>query len=206
MPEGVETSLRVGTWRYDDGGMAIVTDCIETPRLTVRIWRPGDAAAMGELVRRSMEHLRPYMAWIAEEPKSNSVRAELIRSWRNEWEAGTNAFYGMFADGELVGACGLHPRIGPGGLEIGYWVGVDHVRNGYATEAAAGLTSAGLAAEGIDRIEIHHDVTNAVSARVPAALGYQRGPDLESEIRAPAETGHFWTWYTTSTEWVPPFG
>lgn len=45
-------------------------------------------------------------------------------------------------------------RIGPGGLETGYWVHQAHTRRGLATAAAAALTDAALALPGIDRVEI----------------------------------------------------
>ncbi len=50
--------------------------------------------------------------------------------------------YGIFDSNETVvlGGSGLHTRIGPGALEIGYWVQADHIGKGYATEVCAALT------------------------------------------------------------------
>jgi len=36
----------------------------------------------------------------------------------------------------VLGEVGLMPRIGPGALEIGYWVHIDHVGRRLATEAS----------------------------------------------------------------------
>jgi RimJ/RimL family protein N-acetyltransferase len=73
----------------------------------------------------------------------------------------------------VLGGCGLYPRVGPGAIEIGYWLSVMHTGNGLATEAAAALTRLAFAAPGIDRVEIRCDPRNAGSARVPRRLGYR---------------------------------
>ena len=53
------------------------------------------------------------------------------------WTSGSGYEYGIFLpDGALVGGCGLHRRIGPSALEIGYWVHVAHTRRGIATASA----------------------------------------------------------------------
>ncbi|MEM8926292.1 MAG: GNAT family N-acetyltransferase [Actinomycetota bacterium] len=183
--------------------MSLLPERIETDRLTLRTWDPSDAELLGTAITRSIEHLRPYMVWIADEPMTVEARAELLRNWRRESAEMGDGTYAMLADGEVVGSCGLHHRLGPGALEIGYWVHVDHVRRGYATEAARALTTAGLAADGIERIEIHHDASNQSSAGVPRALGYRRGPDRSVEPTAPSETGTFWTWFVTADDWPP---
>ena len=41
----------------------------------------------------------------------------------------------IHVDGEAIGVCGLHHRIGPDGVEIGYWVAQSHCRRGAAVRA-----------------------------------------------------------------------
>lgn len=60
---------------------------------------------------------------------------------------------GIFRDGAAVGSCGLHRRVGPGGLEIGYWIHPAVLRRGLATEAARLLTDAAFSVPGIDRVD-----------------------------------------------------
>ncbi|CAA9471869.1 MAG: hypothetical protein AVDCRST_MAG30-169 [uncultured Solirubrobacteraceae bacterium] len=78
----------------------------------------------------------------------------------------------MWEGDRVVGGCGLHPRIGPGGLEIGFWVHPERTRRGYATEAARRLVATAFAQPGIERVEIHHHPANEASGRVAAALGF----------------------------------
>jgi ribosomal-protein-serine acetyltransferase len=149
---------------------------------------------MHEAVTASLEHLRPWMPWIAAEPLTVSDREELIGTWRQQWAEGGDVVLGVFLGRHIVGGTGLHRRLGPDGLEIGYWVHADHVGQGYATEAARALTAAALALPGIERVEIHHDKANVISGRVPRRLGYDF---VGEEVRAPvasAETGIHWVW------------
>ena len=81
-------------------------------------------------------------------------------------------------------------RIGDGGLEIGYWVHPGFTGRGVATAAAAALTEAALALPGIDRVEIHHDILNLASGRVPAKLGYDCvGTTATTVELAPGDSG-----------------
>lgn len=165
--------------------MAVAVPAAE---LVVRRVRPADAPVMQTAVIESIDHLRPWMPWVAHEPLTLDQRTRLIESWQPGWDSGDRA-YGMFAGGEMVGMCGLHPRIGPGGLEIGYWVRVGRTGRGYATEAARRLTAEAFSLPGVTHVEIHHDVTNLASGRVPAKLGYTLVGQAARPPAAPAETG-----------------
>ncbi|MDX6688197.1 MAG: ribosomal-protein-serine acetyltransferase, partial [Baekduia sp.] len=104
--------------------------------LVLRSWTEDDAPALSRAIAASVEHLRPWMAWAADEPHDDLWRRQLIRGWRQEAAAGGDETFGMWLGDQVVGACGLHRRIGPGGLEIGYWVHAAFTRQGLATEAA----------------------------------------------------------------------
>jgi RimJ/RimL family protein N-acetyltransferase len=119
-------------------------------------------------------------------------------AWAPEGDYG----YGIFlTDGRLIGALGLHRRIGRGALEIGYWVHVDHVGRGVATASARALTDAGFAMRGIRRMEIHCDAANRASAAVPARLGYRLVGSEDHEPEAPGEEGRRLIWVMYEREW-----
>lgn len=152
-------------------------------RLAIRAWRAGDGALLGEAIMASLEHLRPWMAWIADEPLTVETREAMIERWCTERLAGGDAVYGIWRiDGErpvVAGGCGLHRRaVGrPEVLEIGYWLHVDHTGCGIATEAAAALTDTAFGVPGTVEVVIHHDPANLASGAVPARLGYVRQVD-----------------------------
>jgi RimJ/RimL family protein N-acetyltransferase len=148
---------------------------IRTDRLVLRCWEPSDAPLLESALDLSFEHLRAWLPWAVGEPSELEVVQERLARFRREFLAGEGFVYGLFDtdESEVVGGTGLMPRIGPGALEIGYWIRADRINRGLATEATRALTLAGLALPDVDRIEIHCDPANAASTAVPRKLGYR---------------------------------
>jgi RimJ/RimL family protein N-acetyltransferase len=156
---------------------------IVTPRLVVRCWEPPDAPLLKEAIDSSLDHLRPWMPWAQHEPQTLAEKVELLREFRGQFDLGANSVYAIFDAGEerVLGGTGLHPRIGPDGLEIGYWIRADAVGQGYATEATAALTRVAFEVADVDRVEIRCAPANHASAAIPPKLGYElreSGDDL----------------------------
>lgn len=155
-----------------------------------------DADAIAKAVERNLDHLRPWMSW-AVDPSGHDPDAQRarLRAADEAWERGDDFGYQMLdrAHGTVVGSCGLHRRIGPGGIEIGYWVDAGHVRRGYATAAAGALTTAALALSDVQRVEIHCDEANTPSAAVARRLGY-RLDRVEDGSEAPEGSGRSLIW------------
>jgi ribosomal-protein-serine acetyltransferase len=160
-----------------------------------------DAPLLHAAVVASTEHLRPWMPWIAAEPQTLQQRRDLISAWEHRWEQGGDATFGIFTGRLLVGGCGLHRRVGPRGLEIGYWVHVGHVGRGYATKAAALLTTAAFSDPEVGFVEIHHDKANVRSAGVPRRLGFTMLGERPDEISAPGEVGVDCQWQVSRHDW-----
>ena len=133
--------------------------------VTLRRYRADDLDALTQAVSESEDHLRPWLPWVA--GHSRESEAEFLAQTARDWESGTAYNYAILAEGVLVGGCGLMSRIGPGGLEIGYWVHRAWTRRGLATAASAALVDAAFRLPGVDRIEIVHDELNVASAGVP---------------------------------------
>jgi ribosomal-protein-serine acetyltransferase len=149
--------------------------------VTLRRWADRDLDELCRAVAGSLDHIAPWMAWAAHGYSVADARDHLRRS-RAAWADGTEFGYGIrSADGILIGACSMMARIGPGGMEIGYWLHPDHTGRGFAT-AAAGAVTAEAFRIGADRVEIVHDVANARSAAVPRRLGF-----IEVARRPPQE-------------------
>ncbi len=175
---------------------------IEGPdELVVRLWEDEDAEGLGEAVRESQEHLRPWMAWAAAEPLPLPERLAQIARWRHDWEEGRDAFYGTFVGGRVAGGCGFHRRIAEDGLEIGYWIHPRFLRRGWATRTAALLTDAALALPDITHVEIHHDAANRASGGVPRKLGFRFIGETRREPEAPADAGIEHRWRVTREDW-----
>ncbi|MDC3402521.1 GNAT family N-acetyltransferase [bacterium] len=182
--------------------MRRLPDEIVTERLRLRLWCSEDVPALRTAIEASLDHLRPWLAWVPFEPVSDEDRARFILASNEDWEQGGDAAFGVFRDGVVIGGCGLHHRWGPTTLDLGYWIHVAHIGQGYAQELARGLTEAAFGVEGIDRVEIHHDKANERSRAVPLGLGFVRGLEQPDDVGAPAEMGIDCTWSISRSEWI----
>jgi len=128
-------------------------------------------------------------------------RRARLEEWERDWSRGGDVLLGIFLFDRPVGGCGLHRRIAPDGLEIGYWVHPGFTRRGLATGAASLLTDAALAQPDISHVEIHHDKANVASAGIPRKLGFQFIGEQRDEPEAPAELGIEWRWRMHKQLW-----
>jgi ribosomal-protein-serine acetyltransferase len=168
--------------------------------VTLRRWRAADAGILSDVTLASLEHLRPWLIWAAGFDRDQAI--QFTQRCERDWESGQEFGYAITTGGVLVGSCGLMARIGPGGLEIGYWVDPGHTRQGLATAAAGALAEAAFALPAIDRVEIKHDQANVASEGVPRRLGFTRiGPQpYPGGPLAPAETGVDVLWRLTKPQ------
>ena len=177
-------------------------EVLEHDGVRLRRWRRADLDASLRTVAESLEHLKPWMAWAVDGYGVAEAAAYLDRC-EAEWESGAAYNYAVLGpDAALVGSCGLMARIGPGGLEIGYWLHPRYTGQGIITRAAAALTAEAFRI-GADRVEITHDVANERSGAVPRRLGFtevERRP--AQEALAPAQTGTMVVWRATAP-WPP---
>lgn len=159
---------------------------IHTPRLVLRCWEPADAPRMKEAIDASLEHLRPWMPWAHHEPEAVDAKVQRLRRFRGHFDLNDDFVYGVFDGDEhaVLGGTGLHPRVGAGALEIGYWIHADHVNRGYATELSAALTKVAFEIHRVQRVEIHCDSLNVASASVPRKLAFTH----EGTLRQRTET------------------
>jgi ribosomal-protein-serine acetyltransferase len=190
------------TDKVGSGDWFVPAATVEAGWLLLRRPEPGDTSALHGAVAASSEHLRPWMPWAA------NYTAEMAREFvqRNAARPGNppvlEASYLVWdRDRRLLGVCGLHAGLGPGALEIGYWVDVRRTRRGAARLAAAALSELALATAGVQAVEIHHDRANQASGAIPARLGYELVATVSDEPEASAEVGVEMRWRMTLSGW-----
>lgn len=155
---------------------------ILTTRLLIRCYAPRDAPLLQAAINGSIQHLRPWIPWAQDEPQEIDWVAKFIRQFRGQFDLGQDAVFGIFDKEEtvLIGGTGLHNRVGKDAREIGYWINVKHIGQGYATEAVCALTKVGFEIEGLEHIEIHCSPDNTRSYNIPLKLGFQHIATLKN--------------------------
>ncbi|CAN5317900.1 GNAT family N-acetyltransferase [soil metagenome] len=157
---------------------------IETERLVIRCYEPKDAVMLLESITASLEHLLPWMAWAEQEPVSLEEKITFLRKTRANYDLGVEAIMGIWDKTEtiFIGSTGFHDRVKGNASEIGYWIDARQTGKGYITEAVAALTKVGIEIENWDRIEIHCNPENTISAKVPNKLGYTHEGTLKKRL------------------------
>jgi RimJ/RimL family protein N-acetyltransferase len=179
---------------------------IDVDELVVRVYTVVDAPTICSAVGADLDHLRPWMPWVAFEPMSVSDRVALIDTWTRERLDTGDTTYGVFRGPRLIGGTGLHCRATPNVREIGYWIASDEIGRGTATRVAAALTTTALGMAGVDKVEIRHDRNNVRSRRVTVKLGFGLVEERARTPKAAAECGWELRWRTTDAEWNPGGG
>jgi RimJ/RimL family protein N-acetyltransferase len=181
--------------------MEAPAESVRSDRVELRRWRMSDLDVLERAIDESLDHLAPWMPWAADQSRQRTS-AFLTRS-QEEWETRQAFAYAITSEAAVIGSCGLHRRIGAGGLDIGYWLHFHWTGRGLATMAAEALVSQGFQLVGIDRIEIHHDAANLASGGVAFRLGFtevERRQVPEGPV-APGDVGIDVVWRMTADQW-----
>ncbi|MFE6056924.1 GNAT family N-acetyltransferase [Kitasatospora sp. NPDC056446] len=158
-----------------------------------------DLPELFTVIEESLEHLRPWMPWVA--AHGRAATTEYLATRAGCWADGRDFSYAVVLDGAIVGACGMYRREDSpaGSLEIGYWLHPAATGRGLATRAAEALVEQAFRLPWVSNVEIVHDPANLASAAVPARLGFTEHLRRPSPAVAPAETGEEQVWRLTRT-------
>ena len=82
--------------------------------MVIRCWKPGDAQLLKTAIDSSLDHLRPWMPFAANEPTDVQTKINLLRRFRGNFDLDVDYVYGIFDrdEVEVLGGTGLHTRIG----------------------------------------------------------------------------------------------
>jgi RimJ/RimL family protein N-acetyltransferase len=159
------------------------TPTLLTTRLLLDAFDLGDAAELQrlagarEIADTTLSIPHPYeldhaLAWIGQQ-RREAVRGRAI-----------NFAIRLRPSGPLIGSAGLRD-IDPEHLqaELGFWIGLEWWRQGYAREAAAAVIQFGFESLELNRIYAHHMSRNPAAGKVLAAAGMQREGLLRQRVR-----------------------
>lgn len=148
----------------------------EAHGFVLRRWSPADAPLLQAALDASDAHLRAFTPWVVTGKVPGLTLEERLARHAEDWDAGREWLYGIFSrdESEVLGGCGLHPRIGPDAVELGYWLAAHATGSGLATIAAFLLTDTAFRPPHMQRVEIRVEPRNVRSAKVPKRLGFQR--------------------------------
>lgn len=173
---------------------------IETPRVILRCWEPADTPALRALLADNLEHLRPWVPWIADEPKPVEEKLREVRGWRAAFDLDHMWNYALLSaeDGAVAGNLVIC-RASPDAVDLGGWVGHDRAHRGFHTEAAAAGARAAFEALGITRVQACCEAENERSIALMRKLGFthEATPRYQVDGRRVDDM----TWSILADEW-----
>lgn len=180
----------------DHRRMASLAARFELDGLVLRRGRLGDEDLVARAVKANLAHLRPWMPWAVPAAATTQAQRERLTKAEQCWEDGSDYSFLLLdaAEQEVRGVFGLHRRIEPDGIELGYWLVRSATGHGFATAGARALTAAALELLDVSRVEIHCDEANERSQRIPERLGYRLDRIEPDVVEAPAAVGRSMIW------------
>jgi RimJ/RimL family protein N-acetyltransferase len=146
---------------------------IATARVVMRCWEPEDTPALRRLIAENLEHLRPWIPWIEDEPRPLEEKLREVRGWRAAFDMDQSWYYAMLEeDGKtLAGGMVMNP-FGADTVELGAWGSAGRLGRGYHSEAAAVMTRVAFDVLGRTRVQGVCEATNERSIAVMRRLGF----------------------------------
>lgn len=147
-------------------------DLVVDAELRLRPREPADASEMFALVERHRDDLRQWLPWIDSARTLGEIR-RYAQYAQAQAQARLAFDYGIYANGSLVGAIGLHAiDYANRATAIGYWLSPDERGRGIVTRAAGRLVTHAFADLEIHRLEIRCVIENAASRAVAERLDF----------------------------------
>jgi RimJ/RimL family protein N-acetyltransferase len=146
---------------------------IETPRLRLRPYVPGDAP---DVQRLAGDPAVARTTLLIPHPYPDGAAAAWIGTHAAQWTAQESLVLAITLrrSGELLGSIGLVFQVAHEKADLGYWIGVPYWNQGYTTEAVRAVLDYGFRTLGLNRIEAHYMAHNPASGRVMEKAGLRR--------------------------------
>ncbi len=155
-----------------------LSTCIETERLILRAYGPGDVPMYFGMSQKNKDHLRQFESGNAVMIIQSEQDAEtVIRDFVDGWLSHKYFFLGAFLKGSQEFAAQIYIGVVNPDLpefEIGYFADVDHEGCGYVTEAVKGALGWVFNTLGAHRARLGCDEKNLRSIRVAERCGFVR--------------------------------
>ena len=150
---------------------------VETQRLVLRLPEAGDHEAWSRLRREGEAFLKEWEpTWSVDHFSRRAFRNRVYWAARSRTEGRALALFLLRRDDErLLGAITLD-NIRRGAAQsatIGYWIGPEHARQGYMSEALAAVVHHAFTALDLSRVEAACLPENAASRGVLEKCGYK---------------------------------
>jgi RimJ/RimL family protein N-acetyltransferase len=159
---------------------------IVTERLVLRAFEPRDAEELARVVGDNAHHLRQWIEWAREGPRTEDGALDAIRRMRGRFDLGESFTYALTeaSSRRIVGSVILAPNPPDASAAIGYWLAEASTGQGLATEAVLALVRVAFEVENVELVEILCAADNERSALVARRAGFTHDGTQRARLRS----------------------
>jgi RimJ/RimL family protein N-acetyltransferase len=150
-------------------------ELMETERLLLRRYRPGEGEMYLQMIRANRNHLVDYLPPVMEKMQTAEDAEAFLRWMAEMWQKQEIFQFGVWekVSGEFAGEVYLaNPDWHVPCIEVGYFVVKGKTGRRYAVEAARALVEYAFTHLGVVRVELQCKSDNVASQRVAEQLGF----------------------------------
>lgn len=143
----------------------------ETEHLIARKPDPGYAPALFEAASESVVDVYPYLPWCHPD-YTQDESLEWLNFSNEQWQLGNAYGFCLFRreDDQFIGGCGINQIDEHPVANLGYWIRSSAIGQGFATQAARGLSQFAFEFLAYQRLEIIMSIKNLASQKVAINL------------------------------------
>jgi ribosomal-protein-serine acetyltransferase len=142
-------------------------------RTRLRLLQVDHAPALFSLADRNRARLSEWLPWMLHTHDAADTE-NFIRASLEQYAAREGFHAGIWHDGELCGAVGLHRIDWPNrSVSLGYWIAQDKQGLGIVTRSVAALVGHCFDELALHRVEIRCGAENRRSRAIPVRLGFR---------------------------------
>ncbi|MFT3817862.1 MAG: GNAT family protein [Rubrivivax sp.] len=147
---------------------------LESPRLLIRVAKPGDGPIFNEAILGSLDELSPWLGWVTPAPTLERSELDCRRAYaRCLLNEDLMVFFFEKDTGTLVGGSGLHGADWAARkFEVGYWRRTGCGGKGLVTEGVRALSDHALRELGAHRVFLTCDDKNVRSWQLAERAGF----------------------------------
>ena len=153
----------------------LLPEQLESPRLLIRVAKPGDGTVFNEAILGSLNDLAPWLGWVTPPPALEQSEANCRRAYAR-YLLNEDLMVLFFAkdSGALVGGSGLHGADWiTRKFEVGYWGRTGYGGLGLVTEGVRALSDYALRELGAHRVFLTCDDKNVRSWKLAERAGFK---------------------------------
>jgi len=155
---------------------------IVLPDLEMRCWEPADAPELQRFLADNDEYLRPWVPWMADEPKPLEAKVKELRSWRAAFDLDQTWLWSLRLSGGALAGGSVMNRLPGDAVDLGGWGTAELGGRGLYGRAAAAATRVAFELLGMARVQGICESTNTRSIHVMRRLGFTHEATPRHEV------------------------